>query len=184
MLVLSSKNPNFSLHFLPAFPSIPLFKSHHITCSSSATSTISTTMPSPVFASPPSSPRHQREGSCDSQTSQNTIHTRRTLSRTSSSARTPPPPPLHGFADFFHSRLTAPVKIPEQRESDAECWERMLMLQREYHCYKSARLEAAVEALESGWSISEVPMPSRLCLDLLNEELKAQIEAHQEGFIP
>jgi hypothetical protein len=24
---------------------------------------------------------------------------------------------------------------------------------------------------------------SRLCLDLLNEELKAQIEAHQEGFI-
>ena len=32
------------------------------------------------------------------------------------------------------------------------------MLQREYHCYKSARLEAAVEALEMGWSIEEVPM--------------------------
>jgi hypothetical protein len=34
----------------------------------------------------------------------------------------------------------------------------MLALQREYHCYKSARLEAAVEALESGYSIEDVPM--------------------------
>jgi hypothetical protein len=77
----------------------------------------------------------------------------------------------------------------------------MLALQREYHCYKSARLEAAVEALESGYSIEDVPMreyffsgvmhaadkfmtASRLCLDLLNEELKAQIEAHQVGLVP
>jgi len=34
----------------------------------------------------------------------------------------------------------------------------MISLQREYHCYKSARLEAAVEALERGCSIDEVPM--------------------------
>lgn len=32
------------------------------------------------------------------------------------------------------------------------------MLQREYHCYNSARLEAAVEALERGVRIEEVPM--------------------------
>jgi len=67
-----------------------------------------------------------------------------------------------------------------KREADAECWERMLALQREYHCYNSARLEAAVEALERGLGIEEVPMPSRLCLDLLNEELKQQLEAQQE----
>ena len=35
-------------------------------------------------------------------------------------------------------------------ETDAQCWHKMLALQREYHCYNSARLEAAVEALESG----------------------------------
>ena len=32
------------------------------------------------------------------------------------------------------------------------------MLQREYHCYNSARLEAAVEALERGLRIEEVPI--------------------------
>lgn len=52
---------------------------------------------------------------------------------------------------------------------------RMLALQREFHCYNSARLEAAVEALEMGWSIEEVPIPSRLCLNLLNEGLRAQM---------
>jgi hypothetical protein len=43
-----------------------------------------------------------------------------------------------------------------ERESDQECWERMLMLQREFHCYKSARMEAAVEALERGFGVEEV----------------------------
>lgn len=51
------------------------------------------------------------------------------------------------------------------------------MLQREYHCYNSARLEAAVEALERGVRIEEVPIPSRLCLDLLNDELEQRLEA-------
>lgn len=78
--------------------------------------------------------------------------------RASSGMRTPPPPALHGFADFFHTRTAVPFSVPVQQESDAECWERMLALQREYHCYKSARLEAAVEALERGCSIEEVPM--------------------------
>jgi hypothetical protein len=35
-------------------------------------------------------------------------------------------------------------------ETDAQCWQRMLRLQREYHCYNSARLSAAVEAEERG----------------------------------
>lgn len=81
----------------------------------------------------------------------------------SDDVRTPPPPALHGFADFFHARTAAPFAVPvHQQESDAECWERMLALQREYHCYKSARLEAAVEALESGYSIEDVPMREHL----------------------
>ncbi len=71
------------------------------------------------------------------------------------------------------------------------------MLQREYHCYNSARLEAAVEALERGLGIEEVPIrksysdsfrgwdadylvASRLCLDLLNEELEQRLEANEE----
>ncbi|KAF7871545.1 hypothetical protein EAF04_003652 [Stromatinia cepivora] len=73
--------------------------------------------------------------------------------------------------DIMRSRVLASPK-----ESDAECWERMLALQKEYHCYQSARLEAAVEALENGWLIEEVPRPSRLCLDLINDGLKAQIQ--------
>jgi hypothetical protein len=78
--------------------------------------------------------------------------------RANSGMRTPPPPTLNGFADFFHTRTAAPFSVPMQQESDAQCWERMLALQREYHCYKSARLEAAVEALERGCSIEDVPM--------------------------
>lgn len=37
-------------------------------------------------------------------------------------------------------------------ESNAQCWERMVALQREYRCYNSARLEAAVEARDKGES--------------------------------
>lgn len=52
----------------------------------------------------------------------------------------------------------APAFAPQEGESDAECWSRMLALQREYHCYNSARLEAAVEALEKGCKVEDVPM--------------------------
>jgi len=51
----------------------------------------------------------------------------------------------------------------------------MLMLQREFHCYKSARMEAAVDALERGYGADMVAAPSRFCLDLLNEQLKVQL---------
>ncbi|CZT52637.1 uncharacterized protein RSE6_13989 [Rhynchosporium secalis] len=125
-----------------------------------------------------------------------TIHNRRTLSSRKNSARSssrssPPPPSLPDLglpvSPFSSSKITAyhsnfesqghGVIAPalRERESDAECWERMLMLQREYHCYNSARLEAAVEALEQGWRIEDVPIPSRFCLDLLNEGLETQI---------
>lgn len=67
-----------------------------------------------------------------------------------------------------------------ERETDMQCWKRMLELQRVYHCYNSARLEAAVEAVEGGWRGWEELIPSRLCLDLLNEELKQHIAASQE----
>lgn len=137
-----------------------------------------------------------------------TIRHQRTASRTSSDSRAPFPPTLDGLASLFQSRASSPfppTSTPGQGFSvpsggpDAERWERMLALQREFHCYNSARLEAAVEALENGWPIERVPIREstlcihsfnplatssnnaltapKLCLDLLNEELKAQIEA-------
>jgi len=74
---------------------------------------------------------------------------------------------------------TQAFQIPKTESaamSDAECWSRMLALQREYHCYNSARLEAAVEALENGLGENAVRIPSRLCLDLLNEQLKERMK--------
>lgn len=57
--------------------------------------------------------------------------------------------------------------LEEGTEGDPlRLWERMLNLQRLYGCYKSARMSAA---LESG-DISLL-MPSRKCLDLLNQHM-------------
>jgi hypothetical protein len=154
MLVLpSSKHDHFSLHFLPAIPQFLKFdRSSIITCHNMSPASSHSRS---CYEEPCS-----RESSYDSQTSSRsqTIHSRRTKSRTNSNSRTPPPPALSGFSDFFHSRVSTPISITAPRESDAECWERMLGLQKEYHCYKSARLEAAVEALEQGCAIEEVPM--------------------------
>ncbi len=113
-----------------------------------------------------------------------TIHHRRTLSsRNSPSRRSPPPPPLPGlglpispFASLGNTASNSaansnlngevssavPMFVPQKGESDAEQWSKMLALQREYHCYNSARLEAAVEALEKGWRIEEVPIRESL----------------------
>ena len=147
MLLSNSRTTSFSLHILSAMPSVLGSGTPPVSCSSSPCAT-----PSP--SSRCSSPAYGRAASCDSQT----IHHRRTAMRANSDIRTPPPPSLQGFADLFHARTAVPFSVPVQQESDAECWERMLALQREYHCYKSARLEAAVEALERGCSIEEVPM--------------------------
>ncbi|EKD14036.1 hypothetical protein MBM_07713 [Drepanopeziza brunnea f. sp. 'multigermtubi' MB_m1] len=163
------------------------------------------------FSTSPSPSPPQSQPPSPSPSPPPTIHNRRTLSsRTASdnhsSRRSPPPPALPGLglpASPFAAANTnvtnthsnpgesshpnsrsaaAPIFVPQRGESDAECWEKMVALQREYHCYNSARLEAAVEALERGCMIEEVPMPSRFCLDLLNEGLQAQIESESESW--
>jgi hypothetical protein len=68
------------------------------------------------------------------------------------------PSPLHCFADFSHACTAIPFAVPMHQVPDTECWEKMFVPQTEYHCYTSARLEAAVEMLESGYSVEEVPM--------------------------
>ena len=41
----------------------------------------------------------------------------------------------------------------------------MLRMQREFRCYKSARVEAAVEALDNGASFEEVPIREYFSVD-------------------
>ncbi len=105
-----------------------------------------------------------REPNCNGATPNpsSTIHYRRTLS--SYSTLSPKPPTLAGLGlpgAVFDSRSASPTlflfeELKDGRgESDAECWDRMLRLQREFHCYNSARLEAAVEVMERG---GEVPI--------------------------
>lgn len=132
-------------------------------------------------------------------------HRRMLLRRTSpssSSSSTPSTSPTRNSSislhNIFHhvqnSRPTSPAPKP-QIESDEECWERMLDLQMLNRSFMSARLDAAVEARRSGCSMEEIPrrkfpfhgfevetdtLPaSRLCLDLLNEEFNAKLEAEQ-----
>jgi hypothetical protein len=147
MLILQNQNQDDSspISFLP---SILRLSGPRVTC--------------PTLAMPSTSLREHfsRESSCDSCEKQ-TIYRRRQASRTSSSgAQSPAPLSLQGFSDLFHSPASSPVSEPAKEEysSDAERWQRMLALQREYHCYNSARLEAAVEALENGWPIEMVPI--------------------------
>ena len=111
---------------------------------------------------------------------------RRILSRSGSSAPSSSSSPSSFYSIFHHSsRLSSHFSLYNifhyslgssspairtlkerlaQEESDAECWERMLALQMEYHCYNSARLEAAVHALGMGYSIEEVPIRKFACL--------------------
>ncbi|KAG9249133.1 hypothetical protein BJ878DRAFT_411249 [Calycina marina] len=165
----SQKHLNLRLHFLPAFPNINI----NITWPTLKTAT-TTSSNSSYVEQDRSRQVCSRESGYGS-----TIHHRRTTLRTLNKNLTPPLPTLTGFTELFHSRA-APVLIKESRESDSECWKRMLMLQREYRCYKSARLEAAVEAMECGVDFQDIPMPSRLCLDLLNDELRVRVEADCE----
>ena len=147
-MLSSHKTQIFSLHFLP----LSHFRKFE-------NAIVSPTSSSPSSRNGDRRPNHTRENSYDS-----TIHHRRTVSRTNSDSDTPPPPTLKGFADFFHSRTATPISVPKTLESDTECWERMLILQREYHCYKSARLEAAVEAMEMGVGIGDLPMRKYILL--------------------
>lgn len=93
------------------------------------------------------STQSSREGSCESDVRSTSSTPERETQSSSPLAQS-----LNGLPDIMRSRVLA-----SPTESDAECWQRMLALQKEYHCYQSARLEAAVEALENGWLIEEVP---------------------------
>jgi len=53
----------------------------------------------------------------------------------------------------------------------ARLWQRMLALQRKYRCYTSARITAAVENDDVGAIV-----PSRACLDLLNDSISTMPE--------
>lgn len=53
---------------------------------------------------------------------------------------------------------------------DAKLWRRMLDIQREFHCYNSARMAAALLELEMGMDVGPYA-PSRGCLDLLNDSV-------------
>ena len=110
---------------------------------------------------------------------------RRMLSRGSSSTSTPSSSPTRASSsslqNLFHHHtsrsaspaLQAPTRSLEQhKETDAECWERMLTLQMEYHCYNSARLEAAVEALESGCPFEKVPIRKSISFVTSNSYLE------------
>jgi hypothetical protein len=159
-----NSNTNTFLHS-PRLPSFLKFSKPNVTCAA-------------VMPSYSSRQGYSRESSYDSTTSQSpsptytqgTIHHRRTISRNNSSTPAPLPPSLDGFTELFHSRVSTPFVTPvpsdKSDSSDAKRWQRMLRMQREFHCYKSARLEAAVEALENGMSIEEVPIrepPHRPC---------------------
>ena len=156
IIVLFSNSKHIKEHHFLTSPRLPSFlrlAKSSVTCA-------------PVIMSPPCKYTRQcysRESSYDSTISTisptsetspqapNTIHHRRTISRLNSSRA---PPSLVGFHELFHSRVSTPLVSPvpsdESDSSDAKRWQRMLRMQKEFHCYKSARLEAAVEALERG----------------------------------
>lgn len=165
MLVLfsNSKNgdSNSKTHgFLPSprLPSFLRFAKPTVTCTP-------ITMPSSCKYTRQGYSRESSYDSTMSSTStsqtQGTIHHRRSILRTNTSS---PPPSLEGFTELFHSRVSTPFVTPvpsdESDSSDAKRWARMLRMQREFHCYKSARLEAAVEALERG---EDPPIRESLC---------------------
>jgi hypothetical protein len=146
MLVLSSNNKESRFLPSPRLPSCLRFAKPSITCTSTSVMM-------------PSRQGYSRESSYDSTISnfsqrQGTIHHRRTISRTHTSSPAPLPPSLDGFTELFQSRVSTPFVTPvpsdEADSNDVKRWQRMLRMQREFHCYKSARLEAAVEALERG----------------------------------
>lgn len=58
---------------------------------------------------------------------------------------------------------------------DWHLWQRMLEIQRTFHCYNSARMSAALLELEMGVDAGHLA-PSRSCLDLMNESVSAMSE--------
>lgn len=89
--------------------------------------------------------------------------------------------------------------------NDACLWRRMLDIQREFHCYNSARMAAALLELEMGVDVGRyaresppvpllcktpfadlmcfVPVASRSCLDLLNDSVSDLPEEDKERLV-
>ncbi|KUI53385.1 hypothetical protein VP1G_00695 [Cytospora mali] len=65
---------------------------------------------------------------------------------------------------------------------DAKLWRRMLDIQREFHCYNSARMAAALLELEMGMDVSPYA-PSRSCLDLLNDSVSDMSDIDKERLV-
>ncbi|CAK7273318.1 hypothetical protein SEPCBS119000_005592 [Sporothrix epigloea] len=68
-----------------------------------------------------------------------------------------------------HMTQTTAVAAPRTADDpfdDARLWQRMLALQRRYHCYKSARMSAAIQDAQV-----EAVVPPRACMDLLNDSM-------------
>ncbi|ETS80934.1 hypothetical protein PFICI_08463 [Pestalotiopsis fici W106-1] len=69
----------------------------------------------------------------------------------------------------FESRRNSIKTLEEGTDGNPEqLWKRMLALQQLYGCYKSARMSAALELGDAGSLL-----PSKTCLDLMNEDLHA-----------
>ncbi|KAB5585111.1 hypothetical protein GE09DRAFT_1276722 [Coniochaeta sp. 2T2.1] len=90
---------------------------------------------------------------------------------TPSPTRSPQPQPRHrsqrptSWRNSEH--YLSPLVPPTDEETDATAlWQTMLAIQRELGCYNSARMRAAVE------SGGEGPVPSKTCLDLLNDSIR------------
>ncbi|KAK2606746.1 hypothetical protein N8I77_005477 [Diaporthe amygdali] len=65
---------------------------------------------------------------------------------------------------------------------DAHLWRRMLDIQREFHCYNSARMAAALLELEMGVDVGRYA-PSRSCLDLLNDSVSDLPDEDKERLV-
>ncbi|KAI3395961.1 hypothetical protein diail_600 [Diaporthe ilicicola] len=65
---------------------------------------------------------------------------------------------------------------------DAHLWRRMLDIQREFHCYNSARMAAALLELEMGVDVGRFA-PSRSCLDLLNDSVSDLPDEDKERLV-
>ncbi|KAL1851305.1 hypothetical protein Daus18300_012610 [Diaporthe australafricana] len=65
---------------------------------------------------------------------------------------------------------------------DAHLWRRMLDIQREFHCYNSARMAAALLELEMGVDVGRYA-PSRSCLDLINDSVSDLPDEDKERLV-
>ncbi|KAI8957630.1 hypothetical protein F5Y11DRAFT_77004 [Daldinia sp. FL1419] len=82
-------------------------------------------------------------------------------------------------ADASRSRRRESLKaLEEGTEGDPEIlWERMLVLQKTYGCYNSARMSAALSSRDVS-----LLLPSKACLNLLNENISFLPDKAERAF--